>query len=203
MTSTPTPEPCPMPLDPRQQKHLWRCSWMKPEDCGCRTKPDGSPWYVCRHPLCDRPAKACGGYCPPCFRRTMDEAGLSPTVRLGRELVRASAFWFPEAHARGEWDIVKHFTLGIGGESGEVIDVVKKADVCGGFSESCDRHSDGKHSLDTLAGEVGDLLTYVYELCAVVGIDPDAAVRACQQKCADRWGELPPRDPAPNSKARR
>jgi NTP pyrophosphatase (non-canonical NTP hydrolase) len=123
-------------------------------------------------------------------------------VRLGRELVRASNHWFPETHGRGEWDVIRHFALGIGGEAGEVLDVVKKADVCGGFAETCDKHPDGKHSISKLADEIGDLLTYLLELAVTVGIDPEEAVRGCQAKCAERWGAVPARPPAPaNSRA--
>lgn len=184
-------------LDPAQRSHLWRCSWMTPGDCGCRTTADGKRYYECRHSGCDRRAKACGGYCGPCFKRVGDESGLSTTVRLGRELVRASVHWFPEMHGRGEWDVIRHFALGIGGEAGEVLDVVKKADVCGGFADTCGKHPDGKHSLVKLTDEIGDLLAYVLELAATVGIDPEEAVRGCQAKCAERWGAVPPRQPAP------
>lgn len=189
-------------MDRRQQAHLRRAPWMKPEDCGCRTREDGSPWTVCRIVECTRPAKACGGYCDPCFARHMAEAG-SGLLRLGRELDRASRHWFPVAHDRGVWRSILHYALGVGGEAGEVVDVIKKADVCEGFRDSCDLHPDGKHSLDTLAGEVGDLLTYVLALCATVGIDPEDAVAAAQEKCIARWGEVPPLPPAPANAPRK
>lgn len=61
-------------LDPAQQNHLRDSPWMTPDMCGCRTKPDGTRWYVCKWKRCNEPAKVCGGNCPECFAATMERA---------------------------------------------------------------------------------------------------------------------------------
>jgi hypothetical protein len=63
-------------LDPAQREHLARSSWMTPDMCGCRARPDGSRFYVCRRRACDAEAKVCGGNCPECFRERMERARL-------------------------------------------------------------------------------------------------------------------------------
>jgi NTP pyrophosphatase (non-canonical NTP hydrolase) len=106
---------------------------------------------------------------------------------LGRQMYEDSSRWFPMIHDGGHHDVRIHLTLGLGGEAGEVLDVIKKADVCGGFMESCRMHADGKHSSEALASELADVLTYLLALAHHEGVDLQAAYEAKRAFNADRW----------------
>lgn len=107
--------------------------------------------------------------------------------RLGAQMLADSRAWFGESEVH--WNEVLHFALGLGGESGEVLDVIKKADVCGGlFAESCEFHADGKHSREALAAEMADVLTYLLALAASLDVDLLAAYRAKRAVNVERWG---------------
>lgn len=106
---------------------------------------------------------------------------------LGRQFVADSEHWFPAAHDRDSAAIVMHFALGLGGETGEVLDVIKKADLCG-LTESCPLHADGKHSREALASELADVFTYLLALASVTGVDLVAAYQAKRLVNTGRWG---------------
>lgn len=107
---------------------------------------------------------------------------------LGAAMLRDSAAWFAESHARGHHAVQLHFALGIGGEAGEVLDVIKKADICGLVSE-CAMHAPGKHDRAALAAELVDVLTYALALAAHEDIDLAAAYRAKRAENVARWGD--------------
>lgn len=96
--------------------------------------------------------------------------------------------WFPDVHARGAEATTVHFALGIGGEAGEVLDVIKKADVCGGLMDSCAMHLDGKHSRLALENELADLFTYTLALAEHLDVNLRAAWLRKQAECEQRWG---------------
>lgn len=80
-------------FDPRQRDHLVRCPWLKPEDCGCRIgPPPRGYYYACRRQACDNEAKACGGYCRPCFDRHITNRPPRPEV-----VVLCGSTKFPDA----------------------------------------------------------------------------------------------------------
>lgn len=97
---------------------------------------------------------------------------------LANEMRRASEFWFPEVHARTSSDIRLHYTLGLAGESGEVANVVKKANRSG-----------GRPNVDDLAAELADTFTYLMLLANHEGIDLIAAYWAKREVCIERWGD--------------
>lgn len=118
-------------MDPRQRAHLNRCPWKKPEDCGCRTHKNGAPWTVCCSTDCDRPAKACGGYCPKCFKALMDETGIRPArshiiAAIHDERERQEAKWGQQNHDDGWWTAI------LTEEVGEVAEAALKAKWEGG-----------------------------------------------------------------------
>ena len=110
---------------------------------------------------------------------------------LAKKSLENSKRWFPDCYNRGHEAGRIHLTLGVGGEAGEVVDVIKKADVCsddGGLVKSCSRHKDGKHSRRALEDELADCLTYLTALAAHEGIDLQAAWERKQAECEERWG---------------
>lgn len=107
---------------------------------------------------------------------------------LGAQMLADSRAWFGQAEVH--WNEVTHFALGLGGETGEVLDVIKKADVCGGeFADSCEFHAPGKHTREALAAEMADVLTYLLALAASLDIDLLAAYRAKRDVNVERWGD--------------
>lgn len=114
--------------------------------------------------------------------------------QLAAQMHADSCAWFPTVHGSHE-DTVVHAALGIGGESGEVLDIVKKADICG-LTDTCDLHADGKHSLAALGSEIADVLTYLLVLAHECGIDVQAAYEAKRAVNVDRWGDPADRDRA-------
>lgn len=99
--------------------------------------------------------------------------------------------WFPMVHGRGHLATTLHLGLGIGGEAGEVVDVVKKIDVCAGLLDECEMHKPGKHSRRALEDEMADLFTYLLALAAHEGVDLVAAWQRKQAECEERWGAAP------------
>lgn len=108
-------------------------------------------------------------------------------TELAQQMHRDSSIWFPVIHNRGHDATVRHYVYGVGGEAGEVLDVMKKADICG-FVETCSMHADGKHSTETLASEMADVLTYLLALAHVMNIDIEAAYEAKRLVNIERWG---------------
>lgn len=122
-----------------------------------------------------------------------DQTGLGPELlaravgQLGAGMHADSAAWFPVVHDRGHDAILNHFVLGVGGEAGEVLDVWKKADICGLVS-TCAQHADGKHDQGALADEMADVFTYLLALAHEAGVDLVAAYLAKRQGNTLRWG---------------
>lgn len=108
---------------------------------------------------------------------------------LGDQVLADSRFWFGNHDDDDLWREAVHFALGIGGESGEVLDVIKKADVCGGFMPSCDKHADGKHSIESLGAEMADLLIYLVGMAALLGVDLEAEYARKRAVNIERWGD--------------
>lgn len=66
--------------DSWQLEHLASESWMTPEMCTCRTRPDGTRYFTCKRVACDGEGQVCGGYCRPCFDRKVMNRPMRPTV---------------------------------------------------------------------------------------------------------------------------
>lgn len=100
--------------DAQQREHLLRKTWIKPGDCTCRRDAEGNYWNVCVNANCTRPAKACGGYCSPCFQRHMENVGA---------LEGLPAIDFHHLSHQREWSDA---TFGPGRRQAGVIDHIKK-----------------------------------------------------------------------------
>jgi NTP pyrophosphatase (non-canonical NTP hydrolase) len=74
-----------------------------------------------------------------------------------------------------------HAALGLAGETGEVVDLIKKA-----------RFTPGRLGPDEfnfkLDEELGDVLYYWARLCAIHGVDPAEVIRGNIAKLERRWG---------------
>ncbi len=117
----------------------------------------------------------------------VDEPAAADAIRsLAATAFANSERWFPGVHERGGLAVTMHLALGLGGEAGEVLDVIKKADICG-LVESCELHADGKHGRTALGAKMADLFTYLLNLAHHLGIDLVAEFEAKQAVCAERW----------------
>lgn len=103
----------------------------------------------------------------------------TPLNDLGKTLLVNSRRWFPEVSRNGFESEVIHMTLGIAGESGEVVELVKKAHRYGTISGI---------DAEKLAFELADVLTYILNLSTVMGINLDNALAEKQAVCEARWG---------------
>jgi NTP pyrophosphatase (non-canonical NTP hydrolase) len=92
--------------------------------------------------------------------------------------------WFPDwRHQHGERQIV-HFALGIAGETGEVIELVKKWQ--GGRAGYDIVNDDAMRR--RLAEELCDVLMYVGDLAAYLRLDLDRAMREKREANDRRFG---------------
>ena len=151
--------------------------------CGhCAASNDPSPAH--RY-IVGRVARQCPGRPAP---SPVPEASgrASDLAALAARAFANSERWFPGVHDRGDEAITTHLALGLGGECGEVLDVLKKADVCG-LTDLCDMHADGKHSRAALGAEMADLFTYLLNLAHHHGIDLESEFEKKQAICAERW----------------
>lgn len=113
---------------------------------------------------------------------------MSEITTIGYKMHHDSQYWFPTVHERGVDAVIRHYAFGLGGETGEVLDVLKKVDICG-FSHSCDLHADGKHDLAALESELADVFTYLLCLAHMVGVDLEDAWQGKRRHNIQRWGD--------------
>ena len=77
-----------------------------------------------------------------------------------------------------------HCALGLAGEVGEVVELIKKAEFTP--SRLVDK---GIHFTDALHEELGDVLYYWVRLCDIMGFDPESIMQRNAAKLAARWGK--------------
>lgn len=96
-----------------------------------------------------------------------------------------SCDWFPEVHTSSERVLV-HCALGLGGESGEAVDVVKKW-----HRKDVDPAAPlANLNMAALGAELADTLIYLLHICTATGIDIAEEV---EKKCrvnSVRFGRL-------------
>jgi NTP pyrophosphatase (non-canonical NTP hydrolase) len=94
--------------------------------------------------------------------------------------LRDSHDWFPELNESEETRLV-HAALGLAGETGEAVDVIKK----------WHRKVAPISELDTeaLGSEIADVLIYLLHICSVAGIDPEAEYKKKRVINAARFGK--------------
>jgi NTP pyrophosphatase (non-canonical NTP hydrolase) len=94
--------------------------------------------------------------------------------------------WFP-----GHAEDLKHHVLGMVGEAGEVANLVKKWDR-GDFEFNTPIDKEDSFSVTTyreiIGEEVIDVLIYVLNVCAILGIDPDEVLEQKNEFNESRFG---------------
>lgn len=100
----------------------------------------------------------------------------SDLLSLGEQCLANSKRWFPDPHERGLEHAVLHMTLGIAGEAGEVVEVIKKAHRFGDFPDP-----------RKVAPELVDVLVYVLNLATLLSIDLDIALVQKLEECEARY----------------
>lgn len=95
-----------------------------------------------------------------------------------RECLANSRRWFPDPHERGIEHAILHMALGIAGEAGEVVELVKKAHRFG-KTEEIDRKK--------LGDELADVIVYCLNLAALLEINPDVALNRKRHECEQRY----------------
>lgn len=85
-----------------------------------------------------------------------------------------SVNWFPDIHAEGRAEV--HFALGLAGEVGELVNLIKK------------RHRGDQVNDQDVAFEAADCLIYLLDLCEELGVDLTQAVRLKHAVLVERWG---------------
>lgn len=104
-----------------------------------------------------------------------------------------SRFWFPAIHDRQMVDsldmgALMHFALGIAGEVGELVNVIKKMnrDQLSGLDTS-----ETKRFLQhqALSNECADVLIYLMDIMAVLNIVPSEAYQTKHKELVARWGK--------------
>jgi NTP pyrophosphatase (non-canonical NTP hydrolase) len=87
---------------------------------------------------------------------------------LRRTAAADSDLWFPEVHSSPEYFLI-HSALGLAGETGETVDVIKKWHRKAKDMDSLDR--------DKLGAEMADVLIYLLHISTATGIDLVAEFR--------------------------
>lgn len=119
--------------------------------------------------------------------RIDEGAAMHPLTHLAQQARDDSRRWFPDTA-----DSLVHMGLGMSGEAGEVTNILKKIDR-GDFGQTAKDFIHGEPTLDglpqevrtQLAGEVTDVLVYVLNMYALLGVKPDviyATVRAANER---------------------
>ena len=75
-----------------------------------------------------------------------------------------------------ELDKLINGCLGLAGESGEVLDIIKKA-----------LYQGHKMDIEKIAEELGDVLWYIAEICAALGVDMDEVAERNIAKLMTRY----------------
>jgi NTP pyrophosphatase (non-canonical NTP hydrolase) len=100
---------------------------------------------------------------------------------LQARAIADSRSWFPDVHASQQSAVV-HFGLGVAGEVGELVNLIKKRNRAGwpgpvdGWTEN-------------VSHEAADVVIYLMDICAELGIDLAAAIEAKRAILIERWGE--------------
>ena len=104
-------------------------------------------------------------------------------AELQERAIQDSRWWFPGVHETQQSAVV-HFALGLAGEVGELVNLIKKANRSPKWTEAID--------MTDVAHEAADCAIYLMDLCAEMGIDLAEAIEAKRLILIDRWGKPHP-----------
>lgn len=99
---------------------------------------------------------------------------------LAERMVRQSRVWFPELWERPKWDLVIHTALGLAGETGELVNLIKKANRANVDGSTLDR--------EATANELADCFIYLSEMAYMLDVDLIQAVYDKERILYKRWG---------------
>lgn len=85
---------------------------------------------------------------------------------IRKQALKDSVVWFPEVHDTDEQFLV-HSALGLAGETGEAVDVIKK------WHRSANLDVDDL-DIEALGAELADVFIYLLHICSATGIDLEA-----------------------------
>jgi NTP pyrophosphatase (non-canonical NTP hydrolase) len=97
---------------------------------------------------------------------------------LSKRALADSVSWFPHLHAGDVYEKLGYFALALGGEAGELQNVVKKI-IRDGLTPEL---------VDSATEELADVVTYALLFAGVFHLDLDAALEAKRNICVERWG---------------
>lgn len=105
---------------------------------------------------------------------------MNTTLRdLQTRAIQESRFWFPDVHAT-QHNAVVHFALGIAGEVGELVNLVKKVNR---------RSKTWEEVHEEVRFEMADVLIYLCDMASELGIDLERAVNDKRRVLIERWGD--------------
>lgn len=93
---------------------------------------------------------------------------------LAVDCMRDSEYWFPGLHRNGP--PVTHYALGLAGEVGELVNLIKK------------RNRGEQFLQQTYADEIADVFIYLVDLAHSLGINVWDAFEAKHAELEERWG---------------
>lgn len=77
---------------------------------------------------------------------------------------------------------IAHAAMGLAGEAGEVLDLIKKQ-----VFTPIRLEQKGVDFYDTFEEEMGDVIYYWARLCDIIGLDPEEVMAATMAKLDKRW----------------
>lgn len=102
---------------------------------------------------------------------------------LQERAIADSRFWFPGVH-ESQRSAVVHFGLGIAGEVGELVNLIKKANR----EATCDVIDGDEKWRTAVSHEAADVAIYLMDICAELGIDLADAIETKRIVLVNRWG---------------
>lgn len=102
-----------------------------------------------------------------------------PLMAHAQATLRNSQRWFPTPDGTGDRWQIEHQAFGLAGEVGEVVEHIKKWHR---------RDFDVDELRERLTEELPDVLTYLFNMAALLDIDLDDTLSTKQAVCEARWG---------------
>lgn len=110
----------------------------------------------------------------------MSDTDLSHAFHLlAKDMKADSQYWFPELHEGDQMKLITHYALGLAGETGELVNLIKKMNR-GSLIEAED-----------VSNEIADVFIYLVDLAHSLGINVWDAFVSKHHDLEERWGKRP------------